>query len=91
VLRALSRARLPILTVALTYLLAVITGLVLVHAGHAFALNYRDRLVTNARSCPALVARMRDGRCGAAVLDVAGNLVVTASHSVTRFENRALR
>ena len=62
VLRALSRARLPILTVALTYLLSVVVGLGMVHAGNDLALGYRDRLVANARASPAVVALRQDDR-----------------------------
>lgn len=82
VLRALSRARRPILTVALTYVLSVVVGLGLVHAGNDFALSYRDRLVANARASPTLVALRQHDRWRAAVLDFAGNLLVAASHSV---------
>lgn len=82
VLRALSRARLPILTVALTYLLSVIVGLGMVHAGNDFALGYRDRLVANAQAGPVLVALEQDDRWQAAMVDFAGNLFVAASHSV---------
>jgi hypothetical protein len=82
VLRALSRARLPILTVALTYLLSVVVGLGMVHAGNDFALGYRDRLVANAQASPVLIALGQDDRWRAAVLDFAGNIFVAASHSV---------
>jgi hypothetical protein len=81
-LRAFSRARLPILTVALTYGLSVVTGLVMVHAGNDFALGYRDRIVASARASPIRAALERDDRWRAAVLDFAGNLLAAASHSL---------
>jgi hypothetical protein len=39
---ALRRARFPILTIALTYLVAVLAGIGMVHGGVQFALNARD-------------------------------------------------
>lgn len=47
---ALSRARLPFLTVGVTYLISVITGIVMVHSGNQFALSYRDTLVSDAKT-----------------------------------------
>ena len=45
IFRAVNRARVPILTIALTYLVFFIIGSVMVHASSKFALDRRDRLV----------------------------------------------
>ncbi len=79
VVRALRRARLAILTVGLTYLLAVAVGAVMVHAGNGFALSYRDRLLATARAGePALVALQRGMPLRAALIDFAENLFLGA-------------
>jgi len=79
ILRALSRARLGILTIGLTYLLSVSVGAVMVHSGNAFALSARDRLVTRARASePSLLALRQGNRLGAALWDFGGNLLVGA-------------
>lgn len=82
VIRAFRRARVPILTVALTYALSVSAGMVMVHTGNEFALAYRDRIVGRAQSSPILVALDRGDRLRAAVLDCAGNLFAGVSNTV---------
>ena len=72
--RALSRARLSILTVGLTYLLSVVVGIGMVQTGNAFAISYRDGIVARARSSPTLVALDRNDRWTAAGLDFGANL-----------------
>lgn len=52
VLRALSRARVAILTIALTYVLSTFTGAVMVHMGNSFALAYGDRLGARGHMIP---------------------------------------
>ncbi len=74
VIRALRRARLPILVVALTYVASVLTGMAMVHAGNEFAVAFRDNLVTQAQSSPVLVALHQDDRLRAAILDFGSNL-----------------
>ncbi|MGB7539788.1 MAG: stage II sporulation protein M [Anaerolineales bacterium] len=74
ILLALSRARIAILTVGLTYLISVVVGMVMVHAGNRFAIDYRDKLVSGAQSSPILVALDRNNRLQAALLDTGGNL-----------------
>lgn len=49
-LRALHRARFPIIAIALVHALAVAVGVVMVHASNLFALSYRDRLVAQAHA-----------------------------------------
>ena len=46
---ALSRAKIPILTVALTYVIAVSAGILMAHSGNNFALSHRDNLVSKAQ------------------------------------------
>ena len=45
VIRAIVRARLSILTIALTYVAFIVLGIVLTHTGNSFALKARDQLV----------------------------------------------
>ena len=82
VIRALSRARVPILTVALTYFISVVIGIVMVHTGNTFALTYRDKIVSNAQSSPILVALHQNDRLRAAVLDFAGNLFGAMANTI---------
>lgn len=71
-IRAVSRARLPILAIALTHAIAVITGAVMVHAGNGFALSYRDRLVGQAHvSDPVSLAYQRGDNLQAAFIETA--------------------
>ena len=76
VLRALTRARWSILSVALTYALSVTVGAVLVHTGNPFALGQLDSLLgrVNATSDPTLKALAQGNRLQAAALDFGGNL-----------------
>jgi len=78
--RALTRARLAILTAALTYLLSVVFGAVLVHTGNAFALGQYDSLMgrVNATTDPALKALDQGHRLQAALYDFGSNLVLGA-------------
>lgn len=82
VIRALARARVPILTVALTYFISVVIGIVMVHTGNAFALTYRDKIVSNAQSSPILVALDQNDRLRAAVLDFAANLFAAMANTI---------
>ena len=47
--RALQHARFGIWTIALTYGLSVFAGLLMVHSGNRYALDFRDKLVGKAR------------------------------------------
>ena len=82
VIRALMRARVPILTVALTYIVSLVTGIIMVHAGNAFALTYRDQIVSNAQSSPILVALDQNDRLRAALLDFGSNLFAAVAITV---------
>lgn len=79
VLAALSRARLPILTVALTYALSLAVGIGMAQTGNRFALAYRDQLVAGAsKSNPASLALQKGDRWTAALSDFGQNLLLGA-------------
>jgi uncharacterized membrane protein SpoIIM required for sporulation len=79
IVTAIQRARYSILTVALTYGVSVLIGIVMVHAGNPFALHYRDQLVAKAtEQDPAARALDRGDKLQAALFDFAGNLVLGA-------------
>ncbi len=78
--RALYRARFPILTVALVYLVSVVVGIIMVHTGNAFAISTRDQIVSGAQSSPVLVTLNQGSRLQAALLDFWGNLVAGFSN-----------
>jgi hypothetical protein len=72
---ALSRARLGILTIGLTYILSLTVGAGLVHAGNGFALAQRDALLARARASDSSLNALRAGqRLSAALRDASGNL-----------------
>ncbi len=77
ILPALKRARLPILTVALTYLVSVLVGIGMVNTGFAFAVNTRDRIVNQAYqgSDPTINALQSGNRVQAALSDFSRNLL----------------
>ncbi len=77
--QALLRSRGPILGIALTYVLSVTAGVLLVHSGNEFSLRYRDRLVAAAkRSDPASRALAHGAPFRAALFDFGRNLVLGA-------------
>ena len=77
--RAVNRARYPILFTAIVYFLFVFIGMIMVHTGNQFALDYRDRLVNQSlQSNPASVAYVKGNNFQAALWDFAGNLVLGA-------------
>ncbi len=83
IIKALSRARLPILTFAVTYFLSVLVGAVMVHTGNEFALTYRDDLVERAQANePALVALGQNERVRAALFDFGGNLTAGIGQTI---------
>lgn len=54
---AVRRARLPVATIALTYLVSLFIGMAMAHAGSRFALDRRDRLVRHGETHdPAAIA-----------------------------------
>ena len=82
IFRAIYRARLAMLAVGLTYLISVVAGMIMVHAGNQFALEYRDNLVSNAQSSPIIVALDQNNRLLAALLDTGGNLIGAVSNTL---------
>ena len=83
-LRAVYKARFPILAMALTHVLAVTTGIVMVHTGNADALSYRDGLVARAHeSDPVSLAAQRGEDLRAAFIETARTLWASAALGVT--------
>lgn len=80
IFQAVRRARIPILTIALTHLAAVLVGIVMVHGGVQFALNARDSIVGQAYSgSDPTINAMQNGRpLLAALSDFGGNLLLGA-------------
>ena len=81
-LRALHRARMPILTVAITYVISVSIGMLMVHTGNEWAIASRDRIVSSAQSSPILIALDQNDRLRAAILDFCGNLLGGLSNTL---------
>jgi len=74
-----NRARYPILFTAILYFLSVFIGIIMVHAGNKFALDYRDGLVNQSlRSNPASIAYLQGNKFQAALWDFAENLALGA-------------
>jgi len=77
VVRAIRRAQLPTIMVAATYCASIFIGILGVHTGNTFALDYRDRLVKQAvKQNPASLSAAQGNHLRAALLDFAGNLVL---------------
>jgi uncharacterized membrane protein SpoIIM required for sporulation len=83
VILALRRARIPILTFTLTYLLAVLVGIVMVHSGNDFALSSRDVLVARAQTSHILKAFHEGNKLGAALLDFGGNFLAACANTIS--------
>lgn len=73
-LQAIARGRVAILTVAMTYLLAVAVGIAMVNTGNGFALQQRDAIVRDAQTGDVLTADREGAHLRAALLDFASNL-----------------
>lgn len=83
VMRALHRARIPILTFSFTYLIAVLVGIVMVHLGNDFALSSRDALVARAQTSHILIAFHEGDRLCAALLDFGGNFLAACANTIS--------
>jgi uncharacterized membrane protein SpoIIM required for sporulation len=83
VILALRRARTPILAFVLTYLLAVLVGVVMVHSGNDFALSSRDVLVARAQTSRSLKEFHEGNRLGAALLDFGGNFLAACANTIS--------
>ncbi len=75
-LAAIRRGRVGILTIAATYLLSLVAGIVMVSTGNTFALDRRDEIVGAAQASEILVADRGGDQTRAALLDFASNLVL---------------
>lgn len=85
-LRALSRARFGILTIAAAYALSVVVGMTMVHVGDGFALGERDRIIANARASSPITNAFHHGRkARAAGLDFAANYFGAAASTLTGY------
>ena len=79
IIRAIGRARCSIITIAGTYGMSILVGIVMVHAGNSLALTYRDQLVSRAvQQDPVLQAARQGDNLRAALGDFAGNLALGA-------------
>jgi len=79
---ALSRARLPIIAVAVTYLISVTIGIGMVHSGNQSALSYRDNVVSKAQSGAVLT---QEHRLIQGLADFGGNSFGAAVDTVLGF------
>src|SRR5689334_12691265 len=76
---ALRRAKWPILTVGLTYLIAVLVGILMANAGATLAVGTRDRIVGQAvASDPSMQALESGNRLKAGLIDFSANLFLGA-------------
>jgi hypothetical protein len=83
VLRAVLRARTPILTIALTQLICFCIGTAMVHSGSAFALESRDRLVTHGEvHDPAAIAFQQGKRTKAALIEFGRDVLRTVAKTL---------
>ena len=82
-LRAFSRARFAILTVAATYLLSCLAGIVMIHSQNHFALTHRDSLVGAAQQSLTLTQLNAGHLFRAALADFAGNSVAGVSSAAS--------
>ena len=72
--RAIAHARFSIVSVGIAYIVGLLFGALMVHAGSGFALRFRDRMVTDAQqTSPILAQSQRGHRLAAAGLDASGN------------------
>ena len=79
VIRAIVRARLSILTIALTYVVFIALGIILTHTGNSYALKARDQLVNKAlQEDPASIAYIQGNALQAAIIDFGSNLMLGA-------------
>lgn len=83
--RAIYRARLQIIGVAIVYILSVLTGTLMVHQGNKYALDYRDKLVKKAQNNDPAAIAYREGKfTKAALFDFGRNLIFGAvSQTIT--------
>jgi uncharacterized membrane protein SpoIIM required for sporulation len=78
--RAIVRARYAIISVAGTYAVSIVVGIILVHMGNAYSLSFRDQLVGQANQPDNAIMQASDqgDNLKAALLDAGGNLLQSA-------------
>jgi len=54
----------------------------MVHTGNTFAVSFRDKIVSNAKASPIIVALNKGNRIEAALLDAGGNLIAAISNTL---------
>ena len=73
------RARFGILSMALAHGVGLGSGMLMVHTGNRFALNQRDKIISNARSSSPITRRFIQGRAvAAAALDCTANTIAAS-------------
>jgi hypothetical protein len=79
IVNAIQRAKLPIISVMIIYIVFLVIGILMVHFGNTFALSYRDNLVNQAhQSDPSSIALEMNEPVKAAIFDFSGNLFLGA-------------
>ena len=73
---AIGRSKVAVLTIAATYAVSIVVGIVMASSGSAVALERRDQIVGAAQSSGSLVALRGGEPVRAALLDFASNLVL---------------
>lgn len=65
---------------ALAQVIGLASGIVMAHSGNQFALNYRDRIIANARASSPILRHLNQGKpLRAAAGDAAGNLLAASA------------
>ena len=79
ILSSIKRCRIWIITIFAAYCFSCLIGIIMVHSGNGFALNYRDKIVGNAVKNDNASINYREGkRFSAALIDFGGNLTFSA-------------
>lgn len=74
-IRALSRARFGIVTIAAAHVVSILAGILMVSSGNSFALRRRDSLVAHANNTSRILRALNSNHLKtAATLDFGGNL-----------------
>lgn len=77
IVTALDRCKLWCLSIFMVYCISCLSGIVMVHSGNQFALNYRDKIVGRAMTNDqAAIANNSGNKFKAALLDFSGNLLI---------------
>src|SRR6266567_5241909 len=82
--RAIAHARFSIVSVGIAYIVGLLFGALMVHAGSAFALRFRDRMVTDAQQTSPILASGRNVNLMVLDTEVYSNTGGQASKSTPR-------